>query len=143
MNTTAGVRPKLFTLFRVICILLGCIGIIGSAILLLMTSIPSTKAMFEAQGQTSLLTVVGLVQNVALLIASIWIFKLKEIGRIVIIVCTLWSLLQTVYYYMPVIKEIPFLSFSSLLTISLCVVNILILIYFMRREVKTYIVAEG
>jgi hypothetical protein len=97
--------------------------------------------MFEAQGQTSFMTVIGLVQNIALLIASIWIFKLKEIGRIVIIVCTLWSLIQTVYYYLPVITVIPFLSFSSLLTISLCIVNILILVYFVRRDVKAYISA--
>jgi hypothetical protein len=141
MNTAAQVRPKFFTLFRVVCILLGCIGIFGSGILLLMSSIPPTKAMFEAQGQTSFMTVIGLVQNIALLIASIWIFKLKEIGRIVIIVCTLWSLIQTVYYYLPVITVIPFLSFSSLLTISLCIVNILILVYFVRRDVKAYISA--
>ncbi len=99
--------------------------------------------MFDAQGQTSFLTVVGLVQNIALLIAGIWILKLKEIGRIVIIVCMLWSLIETVYYYIPVITVIQFLSFSSLLTISLCIVNILILIYFMRSDVKAYIVTQG
>jgi hypothetical protein len=136
-------KPKFFTFFRVICIVLGCIGIIGSGILILMSYIPSTKAMFEAQGQTSLLTLIGLIQNAALLIASIWIFKLKEVGRILIIACTLWSLLQTVYYYMPVVTVIPLLSFSSLLTISLCIVNVLILIYFMRRDVKAYVVAQG
>lgn len=141
--STSNTRPKFFTLFRGVCIFLGCIGIIGSAILFLMSAIPQLKTAFEAQGDTSISDTIWLIQSLALIVAGIWIFKLKEIGRISILICVLYSLITTIYYYLPVASTIPFLSLPSLLVISLCLVNVLIFVYFMRHDVKAYIIAKG
>ncbi len=136
-------RPKFFTLFRGVCIFLGCIGIIGTAMLFLMSFIPQMKAAFEAQGDTSISDAIWLIQSLALIISGVWIFKLKEIGRIAILICALYSLITTIYYYLPVASTIPFWSLPSLLVISLSLVNVLIFGYFIRRDLKTYIQAKS
>jgi hypothetical protein len=100
--------------------------------------------MYEVKGGgISFSDVIWLIQSLVLIGAGIWIFRLKEIGRISILICTAYSLVTTIYYYLPVSASIPFLSLPSLLVMSLSVVNILIFVYFMRSNVKAYILTKG
>ena len=108
-----------------------------------MATIPQMKEMFAAQGDTSVSDMIWLLQSLGMVVAGAWIFKLKEVGRILILICTLYSLVTTIYYYLPVASTIPFLSLPSLLVIFLSLVNILIFGYFMRHDVKAYIIAKG
>ena len=142
-TSTADIRPKFFTLFRGVCIILGSLGLIGSALVLLMSTMPQMKAMFEAQGDTSFSDVIWLIQSLTLIIAGVWILKLKEIGRISILICTIYSVVTTIYYYLPVASAFPILSLPTLVVISLSLVNVLIFVYFMRRDVKAFIIAKG
>ena len=136
-------RPKFFTFFRIVCIFLGGIGIIGSAILLLMSTMPQMKAMVDVKGGISVSDMIWIMQSLTLIVAGIWIFKLKEIGRISILICVSYSLIMTIYYYLPVASTIPLFDLASLLVISLCLINALIFIFFMRRDVKVYIKEQG
>jgi hypothetical protein len=140
MNESSLSRPKYFTLIRVVCALLGCVGLFGTALLFLLSNIPATKAIL---GKVVLKDIIWLFQSIGLIVASLWIFKLKEVGRIVILVCAAWSLLQTVYDYLRFMREIPFMSLPSLLFITLCFVNVLIFIYFSRSDIKAYVNAKG
>ncbi len=143
MNTSSNAQPNYFTLLRVVSILMGCIGLIGSAIILSKSIMLIMNPMAEVKGADIPVTdVIWLIQSLALIIAGVWILKLKQIGRISILICVLYSLITTIYYYLQVASTIPFLSLPSLLVISLCLVNALIFVYFMRRDVKAYIMAK-
>jgi hypothetical protein len=144
MNASFGiVKPKFFIIFRGACILLAVIGLIGDLMILLLTVAPSFKDIFEAQGQTLLLTLIGLFQGMILLVAGIWLFKLKEFGRILILACIIWNLLQSIYFYMRGFAEISFRSYATFVAISIFLINAFILLYFLRRDVKAYIIAHG
>ncbi len=144
MNASmAGIKPKFFIIFRVSCILIGIFGLIGSMMSIILFSVPSIKEVLESQGQTFQVVLLGMIQSLILLIASILLFKLREIGRILILACTMWSLLQAVYYFIRSYSSLPLMSLSNLFSISFIAVNVFIFLYFMRRDVKAYVTAHG
>ena len=143
-TSISNARPNYFTLIRVVCIFTGFLGIIGSSILLWKAAMRQMSPMYEIKGGgIDISDVIWFIQSLALIGAGIWIFRLKEIGRISILICLLYSLAITIYYYLQVSASTTFLSVFSLLVISLCLVNVLTFSYFMRSDVKAYLHARG
>jgi hypothetical protein len=142
ITSTEITRPKYFMIFRGACIFFGVTGLVGSLVLILLTFVPSTKEIFEAQGQTFLLTIIGLLQSLGLLIAGIWLFKLKEFGRILILACIIWNLLRSIYFEIPLFSQMPFITYTKLFLVAIFLADIFTLLYFLRRDVKAYIMAH-
>jgi hypothetical protein len=143
-TSISNAQPNYFTLIRVVCIFTGFLGIIGSAILLWKAAMLQMSPMYEIKGGgIAVSDVIWLIQSLALIGAGIWIFRLKEIGRISILICSLYSLAITIYYYLQVSASISFLSVFSLLVFSPCFVNVLTFLYFLRSDVKAYLLAKG
>ena len=141
--STEIVRPRFFIIFRIICILLGVVGLTGSLMLLILSASQSIQEVLNAQGQTLPLMLIALTQSLILLIASIWLFKLKEFGRILILACIIWNLLQLLYFYFSGSSSMPLIGYSDSFAMFLFLLNIFILLYFLRRDVKAYIIAHG
>jgi hypothetical protein len=139
-----SVKPKLFRVFRVFCIFLGCLGTFQALMFLLLKFAFSivNKEIFNIQGY-AFLVYLEMIPSLILLIAGIWLFKLKNFGRLLILVCVTWDLLTSIYTYVQFFSETPFLSYVNLSIVSFVILDVLILLYFLRRDVKEYIITHG
>jgi hypothetical protein len=134
-------RPKYFLFYRILCIALGGMIVVGSCMMILFLFTPGMREMLEGAGLTLPKAYVLFSTSVLFLIASIGLFKFKDAARKLIIIYMLWSFVQSLYYYFLGFSAIPFMSLPNLEAIILMVLvlELLIAIYFFRKDVKAYI----
>ena len=146
MNTSnSNDRPSYFNLIRLVCISTGCFGVTVSVIQLWESAMRqmSSPAMVAVKGGgVSVSDVTWLLQNLALASAGFWIFRLKEIGRLAILICTVYGLVTAVSYYLPESAYFPYIILPTFILLPLITGNLLVFVYFMRRDVKAYFRAE-
>lgn len=132
-------RPRHFLFYRILCIALGGMIVVGSCMMILLLFTPGMREMLEGAGLTLPKAYVLFSTSVLFLIASIGLFKFKDAARKLIIFYMLWSFVQSLYYYFLGFSAIPFMSLPNLEAITLMVLELLIAIYFFRKDVKAYI----
>ena len=136
-------KPKLFTIFRVICILLGAFSLFAYSMTLILSAVPDIKKTFESVGLTNTIIFLDIIRSSILLMASIWIFKMKKIGWNLILICVAWDTLELIYDFIRSYSSSSLISVSNLVSGSFLIINVLIFIYFIKPEVKSYVTAEG
>jgi len=135
-------KPKLFTIFRVICILLGAFSLFAYSMTLILSAVPDIKKTFESVGLTNTIIFLDIIRSSILLMASIWIFKMKKIGWNLILICVAWDTLELIYDFIRSYSSSSLISVSNLVSGSFFIINVLIFIYFIKPEVKAYVTAE-
>ena len=140
MNKASAIgKPIYFRFYRILCIVLGSIIIVGISMLLLLLFTPGMKEILEGAGLTHAKLYILFATSVLFLIASIGLFKFKEAARIMIIIYSLWSLVESLYYYFLGFSSTPFISFANLLEIILFIIYVMIAVYFSKKDVRAYI----
>ena len=147
-NKEQSLRPKYFNLFRGLCIFLSSIGLFGITILLILLIFSSTfKERPEVMGYSTLKIILDAIRTVIFFIASVWLLNLKELGRKLIIICTVWSLIQSIYNtflsfmsYMTadIVGNYPVNVFSFFIIIHI-ILDFFIIYYFLRKDVKAFL----
>ncbi len=107
--------------------------------MLLFLFTPGMKEILEGAGMTPPKVYVLFAASILFLIASIGLFKFKEAARKIIIIYALWSVVQSLYYYFIGFSAMPFISLPNLLSLLLIGFEVMIAIYYFRKDVKAYI----
>ncbi len=131
-------KPKCFDFVRGLCILMACLGLLGSLLLLIFLLTPSFKEIFNDSAVTLWKMILGLVESIVLLIASIRLINLKEAGRKLIIIICLINIIEYVYNSA---ADFTSISLTSIDLVSLVpfAFGILALMYFSQGSVKAYL----
>ncbi len=133
-------KPNYFRLLRGLCIVLSSVGLFGSMLLFFLASVPPFKTYFASVVQPlSFLSILDFVISVAFFVAAVWLSKLRETGRWLIVICA--GLEIVIFLYRIIINFRDVLeNYSALLVgIIFCILDLFILLYFRRQDVRAYI----
>ncbi|MCJ7530174.1 MAG: hypothetical protein MUO64_03995 [Anaerolineales bacterium] len=136
-------KPKGFSFIRVFCIFIGGIGTIGGIITILAMQNPSINQTLQQSNQGFLATFWDMLRNAGFLIGGILIFKMRNHGRLLIVICATLGLLEVFYHTFLAISS-PAYNFTPLLisyTVIAILINSGVLAYFSNKNVKTFILS--
>jgi len=132
--------PKGFKLIRGLCIILGVFGLVG-IIYIISVKNPMIMEALQENNQGFWATSFDLLRSLGLLIGAIFIFKLKDYGRKLILISTVLSLTEMIYN--TVTSDI---TFPALIVISIIIPIILdafIIEYFFNPNIKRFLFEYG
>lgn len=128
--------PNGFKLMRNLCIILGVFGLIG-VIYIISIKNPMIMQALQENNQGFLATSFDLLRTMGFLFGAILIFKLKDYGRIIILVCAISSLLEMVYNTINSNVVFPIIILVSI--IVTVVLDAIIIEFFYNPKIKRFI----
>jgi hypothetical protein len=131
--------PNYFWPIRRLCIVIYALGVVGSVMLFLLASIPPFNQSFSTTINPLPISILYLIIAFVGLFAVVWLLRLGNFGRWLILICAGFNALSFIYRTLIDLHSIVEGYGTFLVGLIFLCVDLFVLYYFMRQDVGEYV----